>query len=237
MAEGALGRGRHLAEPQFPDDDGAADPWVREVLAAAARGQLDADAVARALRGARLLATVSAVLDAVDENGGDKDSHMAVVSMVNERGEKGLLAFTGTDSLTAWSAEGRPVPAYGRDLARAAVDDGAHAVVVDVAGPARVVVSGRALAVLVDDLDLPKVTALVHAAVAPLTADGWVDVAVVDGRTDGQAVDVIVLISAAGGGHPDGRLLPDLARQAAAILQARADIQSLVPGGIGVAVA
>lgn len=235
MTEGALGRGRSLAQPQFPSDDGRADDVVRRVISAAVEGQIPAESAARALRGARLLATVSAVLDAVDEHGGDKDSHMAVVSMVNERGERGLLAFTGTDSLTAWSADGRPVPAYGRDLARAARDDDAQAVVIDVAGPARLVLAGRALDVLADDLDLDPVSARVHAALAPLTADGWVQVDVVDGRAEGAAVDVVVLVSTVGGGHPDGRLLADLARQAAGILQGRADIQRLVPGGIGVA--
>lgn len=237
MTEGALGRGRSLAQPQFPDDDGRADELVRRVVAAVAAGELPLEAAARALRGARLLATVAAVLDGVDEHGGDKDSHMAVVSMVNERGEKGLLAFTGTDSLLAWSSDGRPVPAHGRELARAAKEDGAVAVVVDVAGPARVVLAGGALDVLADELDLGQVTALVQAALASLTADGWAEVTVVDGRPEGAAVDVVVLVSAVGGGHPDGRLLPDLARQAAAVLQSRADIQRLVPGGMGVAVA
>ena len=146
------------------------------MVAAAADGRIPHEAAARALRGARLLATVAAVLDAVDENGGDKDSHMAVVSMVNERGERGLLAFTGTDSLSAWSADGRPVPAFGRDMARAALEEGAQALVVDVAGPARLALTGTALAALADELDLPTVSALVHAALAGLTADGWADV-------------------------------------------------------------
>ena len=102
MTEGSLGRGRHLAEPQFPDDDGAADDLVRRVIAAAAAGQLPVEAAARALRGARLMATVAAVLDAIDENGGDKDSHMAVVSMVNAQGEKGLPRFGQAQSSSSW---------------------------------------------------------------------------------------------------------------------------------------
>jgi hypothetical protein len=231
------GRGRSLAEPQFAGDTGAPDELVRRIVAAAASGDLPAVGAARALRGARLLATVAAVLDAVDENGGDKDSHMAVVSMVNEKGEKGLLAFTGIDALSAWSAEGRPVPALGRDMAAAAFDDGAQALVIDVAGPARLVLTGAALAALADELDLARVSGLVHAALAGLTSDGWVDIAVVDARAAGEAVDVLVEVSAAGGGHPDGRLLTDLARQAARTLEQRADIQRLVPGGIGVVLA
>jgi hypothetical protein len=237
MVDGSLGRGRSLAAPQFPGDDGAADPRVRDLVARAATGALDPAWVARALRGARLLATVVAVLDAVDENGGDKDSHMAVVSMVNESGEKGLLAFTGTDALVAWNPDARPVPAFGRDVARAAVEDGATAVVLDVAGPARLVLHGTALAVLADTVDLAAVSAAVHAALAGLTADGWVGVDVVDARGFDAGIDVLVEVSAASGGHPDGRQLPELARQAAQVLGSRHDIAELVPGGLGVVAA
>ena len=87
---------------------------------------------------------------------------MAVVSMVNERGEKGLLAFTGVDSMAAWNPQARPVPSLGRDIARSAIDDGATAVVLDVAGPHAMAVSGAALTALADLLDLARVTALVH---------------------------------------------------------------------------
>jgi hypothetical protein len=228
--DGSLGRGRSLAAPQFGGDDGAARSTVRDLLASTE----EAWVVARALRNERLLASVVAVLDGVDESGGDKDSHMAVVSMVNERGEKGLLAFSGTDSLAAWDAQARPVPTLGRDVARAALDDGATAVVIDVAGPVRRVINGAALAVLADPLDLPAATALLQAALAPLTADGWVDVEVVDARSSDAGVDVIIQVTTPAGGHPDGRLPTDLAGQAAAVIAARSDIHAAVPGGIGV---
>ncbi len=128
-------------------DDGTADAALRAALADpnADRGRL-----ARVLRAAPLLASVVAVLDDTDEHGGDKDSHMAVVSMVNERGERGLLAFTGIDSLAAWNPLARPVPALGRDIARSAIADGAAAVVIDVAGPSRVVIAGQDLEILAD---------------------------------------------------------------------------------------
>jgi hypothetical protein len=193
--------------------------------------------MARVLREERLLASVVAVLDELDEAGGDKDSHMAVVSMVNERGEKGLLAFTGVDSMAGWNPQARPVPSFGRDVARSALDDGATAVVIDVAGPQSVVITGAALEVLADQLDLAVVAALMHAALAPLTSDGWAGIEVFDARPMDAGVDVIVQVSAPSGGHPDGRLLGDLARQAAAIISARADIHRLVPGGLGVTAA
>ena len=229
-----LGRGRSLAEPAFATDSGAADPHVRVLVASAAAGERPVLTVARELREVRLLTAVVAVLDAVDEAGGDKDSHMAVVSMVNDRGERGLLCFTGVDSLAAWDPQARPVPALGRDVARAAMDDAATAIVLDVSGPQRLVIDGPALAALADHLDLPAVTALLQDALAPLTSDGWAQTVIVDGRQLDAGVDVLVEMRAAAGAHPDGGLLTDLARQAAAVISQRTDIHRLAPGGIGV---
>ena len=209
---------------------------MRSLIASVASGEIPAMSAARALRDWRLLAPVVAVLDDVDESGADKDSHMAVVSMVNAAGAKGMLAFTGSDSLNAWDSDARPVPSRAREIARSALDDGSTALVIDVAGPVRLVIEGSALLALADQLDLAQASALVHAGLAPLTADGWVDVEVVDARGDDVGVDVVVQISAVGGGHPDGRLLDDLAHQAARVLQERPDIQRCVPGGLGVAV-
>lgn len=148
----APGGGRALASPAFPDDDGSADPALRAILAGPDRG----GAFVQALRNARLLASVVAVADEVASDGSEKASHMAVVSMVNARGERGLLAFTGLDSLAAWNAAARPVPALGRDVARSALADGAAAVVIDVAGPARVVIAGDELLVLADTVPPPR---------------------------------------------------------------------------------
>lgn len=119
----------------FRDDDGSADPALRAILAAG-----EGNAIAEALASSRLLVAVVARLDSVDAEGGEKDSHMAVVSLVNNRGERGLLAFTGIDALHAWNPDARPVPAPARAIAEAALDDGAAAVVVDVAGPHQVVI-------------------------------------------------------------------------------------------------
>ena len=99
----------------------------------------------RALASSRLLVAVMAVADEVDVGGSDKSSHMAVVSMVNAAGDKGLLAFTGLDSMAAWNPEARPVPVPARAAAEAALADGAQALVIDVAGPARVVIPAAVL--------------------------------------------------------------------------------------------
>ena len=107
------------------------------------------------LRRCRLLVAVVAVADEVDDDGADKGSHMAVVSMISAAGDKGLLAFTGLDSMVRWDPEARPVPVTGEAAARAALDDGAQALVIDVLGPSRVVVSGADLESLAGDKQWP----------------------------------------------------------------------------------
>jgi hypothetical protein len=128
---------RPLARPIDPDDDGSADEALRGLLAGPNRA-----AALAALESARLLVPVVAVPDDVDADGRDKQATMASVSMVNAHGESGLLAFTGLDSMAAWDARARPVPVMAPDAAQAALEQGDAALVVDVLGPARFVVTG-----------------------------------------------------------------------------------------------
>jgi hypothetical protein len=90
--------------------------------------------------------------------------------------------------------------------------------------------------VLADTLDLGRVSPVVDAALAPLTADGWVEVQVRDARAESDEVDVLVSLSVRGGAHPDGRSAQQLATRAAEVLGGRPEIGRLVPGGLGVAV-
>jgi hypothetical protein len=115
-----------------PPDDGSPDTAIRS--ASSAPELLDA------LRSGRLLVAIVATADEVDASGDEKSSHMSVVSMVSADGRRGLLAFTGLDSLQAWDRDARPVPVSGAAAAEAALDDGCEAIVVDVAGPKRQVV-------------------------------------------------------------------------------------------------
>lgn len=131
------GDGRHLVGSAYQHDDGAPDDALRRAIAA---GQVSVEHLASS----RLLVAVMAVADVVDEEG-DKESHMAVVSMVNAHGERGLLAFTGADAIQRWQADARPVPVSGAKAAQAALDDGATALVIDVQGPVRMVIPMDAL--------------------------------------------------------------------------------------------
>ncbi len=143
--------GPSLASPAFAGDDGSADLVLRMALsqgAVALTGQIARDLPLELLMNARLLVAVIATADEVDEAGADKDSHMYVVSMISATGERGLLAFTGVDSMALWDPQARPVPITAPDAARAALDDKNSALVIDVQGPARHVVTGERLSFL-----------------------------------------------------------------------------------------
>lgn len=138
------GRGRRIATPDsFSGDDGRADPRWEAAYA-------DPDHVEDLLRaGVRLLVPIVAVLDEADaETGADKSSHMASVSLVQADGRRGLLAFTGVESLARWDPAARPVPVTSHQVAAAALEEGADGVLVDIAGPVRFAIDGEFLAEL-----------------------------------------------------------------------------------------
>lgn len=118
---------RSLAAPAFPDDDGSTDP----TLAAALGDDL---AVLDVFGGARVFVPIIAMLGEVPADG-DKNSDMAAILMTGVDGRKALLAFSSVATMAAWDPQARPVPIRGRDAARAALDEGAAAILLDLAGP------------------------------------------------------------------------------------------------------
>ena len=148
---GVRGRfeGSRVPDPGFAGDDGAADAALAAALTAHDAGTGDRAAVLGALGAARLVVPVVAVLGEVeqDERGltHDKSSDMATVLLTRPDGRRGLLAFTSTASLAGWDAEARPVPATAATAAQAAIQEGADALVVDVAGPVRFALEGEDL--------------------------------------------------------------------------------------------
>jgi hypothetical protein len=171
---GQHGGRRQIPDPGFAGDDGSADPAVAAALAAygagSGRGQDEGDPALRrtalaALQRSRVLVPVVAVPGEVeyDDQGHahDKTSDMATVLITGADGRRALLAFTAIESLQRWDPAARPVPVSLTDAARAARQDGADALLVDLAGPVMFVVEG-------DDLDA---VADGHALVD--LGDGW----------------------------------------------------------------
>jgi hypothetical protein len=143
---------RDLLAPSFPGDTGEADAPLTAALTALARRQATSTDVLEALTTSRLIVPVIAVLGEMelDEHGRahDKSADMATVLLTGADGRKALLAFTGLETLKAWQADARPVPVAAADAAKAAIQDHADAIVIDVAGPVPFAVEGDDLMAL-----------------------------------------------------------------------------------------
>ncbi|MGH3322640.1 MAG: SseB family protein [Streptosporangiaceae bacterium] len=139
---------RSLASPAFPGDDGAADPAVRDAVDEYARTR-QLGGVIEALGRARVLVPV-VPLAGETPAGGDKEADMAAVMMTGADGRRALLAFSSLATLRSWDPQARPVPVTTPDAARAARSEGASAIVLDVAGPVRVVIETDDLGHLAD---------------------------------------------------------------------------------------
>jgi hypothetical protein len=156
-------RSLNAAGPQFPGDDGAADPAVLAALGAYAAGRGSEHAALNALAGSRLLVPVVAVLTeesalteepargSADGPGSglrqEKSTEMALPTLVGQDGRAAVLAFTSLDALTRWRPDARPVAVPAARAWQAGAQE-ASAVVIDVAGPVPVTVEGARLAAL-----------------------------------------------------------------------------------------
>lgn len=166
---------KNIPDPGFSDDDGSADPRLSAALAAWAEDGAAVGPVLEALKGARLLVPVVAVLGEVeeDENGlrREKTSDMAVPTL-KAGSRTALPAFTSTDSLARWDPKARPVAVPLHQALQAAAHEKADTVVLDLAGPVPFELTGPALLALAegrvsaDPLKDPAVIAAVRAAVA-----------------------------------------------------------------------
>lgn len=153
---------RVIPDPGFADDDGSAAEVVTAALAAYGADPQGAGAATLAvLQDSRVLVPVLAVLGEVeyDELGlaHDKTSDMATVLLTGRDGRTALLCFTSHEALTRWNPEARPVAVTLRKAATSAIQDGADALLVDLAGPVTYAVEGVELRSLAEGLLLVRV--------------------------------------------------------------------------------
>jgi hypothetical protein len=162
--------GRNIPLPRYPHDDGTADPRATAALFAYAQGRAGEHEVLTALAEARLLIPVVAVLaeedadtgqgapggdPSLDGSRGDKHSDMALPTLIGQDGRRGVLGFTSLETLCRWRQDARPVAVHARDACRAALDENADALVVDVAGPVPFAVEGNRLYTFAEGRPVP----------------------------------------------------------------------------------
>ncbi len=97
---------------------------------------------------------------------------MALPTLVGRDGRRAVLAFTCLDALKQWRSDARPVPVPAASAWLAGTQDGASAVLIDVAGPVTLAVDGARLAALAAGRPVPlphqdpEVLAALQAALA-----------------------------------------------------------------------
>ncbi|MEU6448752.1 SseB family protein [Streptomyces sp. NPDC046979] len=185
---------KNIPDSGYSDDDGSADPRLGAALAAWAEDRTALEPVLEALKGARLLVPVVAVLGEMeeDENGlrREKTSDMAVPTL-KAGGRTALPAFTSTASLARWDPAARPVAVPVHQALQAAAHEKADTVVLDLAGPVPFELTGAVLLALAE---------------GRTTTDPLADPAVADAVRAVLAAEPAVLRAHLGRGRADGTL-------------------------------
>jgi hypothetical protein len=125
-------------------DDGAADPRLAAELTLYDGSPAARARVLATLAEARVFVAITATSTAEHIEGGtglraESSAEMALVSLVASDGERAVPAFADASALVARRVDIRPVPVLGRELAAAALTDGAAAVLLDPTGAAVIV--------------------------------------------------------------------------------------------------
>ncbi|MGW0286612.1 SseB family protein [Streptomyces sp. NPDC003236] len=201
---------KNIPDSGYSDDDGSADPRLSAALTAWAGDRTAVDPVLAALKGARLLVPVVAVLGEAEEDERglrrEKTSDMAVPTL--KAGDRTALpAFTSTESLARWDPSARPVAVPLHQALEAAAHEKADTVVLDLAGPVPFELTGPALLALAEG----------RTSTDPLT-----DPAVLEAVRGAVAAEPAVLRAHLGPGQADGTLVLVLDPAAAPAEAARA---------------
>ncbi|MFJ4965097.1 hypothetical protein EES43_04245 [Streptomyces sp. ADI96-02] len=223
---------KNIPDPGYSDDDGSAAPALTRALDAWSRDRTAVGPVLAALRDARLLVPVVAVLGEVEEDERglrrEKTSDMAVPTL--QAGDRRALpAFTSTASLARWDPEARPVAVPLHQALQAAAHEKADTVVLDLAGPVAFELTGQALLALAENRT---------------STDPLQDPAVVDAVREAVAAEPAVVRAHLGPGRADGTLAlvlaPDAApaetvRRLASALSASEVLRARLVGGLDLA--
>ena len=233
--------GVSVPEPDYAGDDGTADPQVSDAMAAYDDGRCARRDVVVALLTARLMTPLVAVLDEVEESPDglrrEKSSHMASVSLVGADGRRALLAFTSVAAMTVWDPAARGIPAPATRVAAAALEEGADALLLDLAGPARLVLEGAALQALAlgevpaAPWNDPDVAAAVLAAAGQVAGLGRVRLVAPERPDDPGSPDLVLLLELTPGADPDA-----VAEQVARTVVGDPVVADSCPRGVGVGV-
>lgn len=143
---------KNIPDPGFSGDDGSADPALTAALAAWRADPATEPKLLAVLSGARLLVPVLAVLGEAETGPDglrrDKTSDMAVPTLTAPGGRRALPAFSSTETLARWQPDARPVAVPLGQALRAAAQERADTLVIDLAGPVPYELTGSGMRAL-----------------------------------------------------------------------------------------
>ncbi|MFF7635447.1 SseB family protein [Kitasatospora sp. NPDC008050] len=210
---------KNIPHPGFAADDGSADPALAQALADWSQRPAAEPALLAALRQARLMVPIVALLGEVETDAAglrhEKTSDMAVPVIEAADGRRALPAFTSLASLAAWQADARPAPVNAPQAVMTAYAERADTLLIDPAGPVTYQLTGaRMRAVAENRAWLPPVhdPEVLDALRALLAAEPQVRRAEL---TPGEVTDAVLGLAPA-----DGTDVPALAQRLAAVLAA-----------------
>ena len=140
-------QGRHFEPNASSDDDGSAPDALIAAITAFRSGALGQPEVIDALRDARLLIPLVAVLgaDGRTEHGHDKSQELSIVTVAGPDGRTVLPVFSSVSAMTRWNPAARPVPASAQRVAVAAASESTDLVVLDATSTTEFVIRRPAL--------------------------------------------------------------------------------------------
>jgi hypothetical protein len=174
---GQAWEGKRIPSHGFEGDTGEAPAGLLEAIERAAADPSPANEtdLLERVAAARWLVPIVAVTTGIDTSGQhatDTSSDMAAVTLTAPDGSSALPVFTSMASIQAWDPDARPVPVRAAAAAQAAISEGCHVLVVDVASPSATVLRPSMLWALAQERawrpahDDDHVAAAVAAAVA-----------------------------------------------------------------------
>jgi hypothetical protein len=246
--------GRNLLSTGFDGDDGTADPALIEVLAAARRDEAGVYPAYAALAGRRVLVPVVAVLGETETAGTlgpdgtplrrDKDSDMAVVTLVAGDGTKALPVFTSVQALAEWAVQAgypqaRPIPVAVEKAAAAALQEQAAVLLLDLGGPGQFEISGSALRAFAQGRKPlpPAVDPEVMAAIKRVLGSVPEVAGVLDSARLGQAAEEVTMLALGFVPGTDPATLADPLQQVAAAISADPLLRDRLSGGLQIVLA
>ncbi|WP_460523843.1 SseB family protein [Humibacter antri] len=144
--------GRSFEQGQATTDDGSADPALLASLIAFGQGTVDQVTVIDAVRASRLLVPLLAHAGEVGETPDghlvDKTQELSIATVQAPDGRAVLPAFSSVQTMSAWNARARPVPAVGPRIALAAASEQTELVVIDPTTPTEFVLRRPAVKAL-----------------------------------------------------------------------------------------